>query len=178
MRLPEGYGTYLDRPVRDYYTALPEGTKTIFGREVDYGRIRGMGGMSSTTSINLSGGQLQRIALYVRSYALLAGCLNDTCIEIPELYAFRALRLSGWSAAVRRTFSSSRSHGRIWQVLYTLFTFPGSPDCARRRSFRTAAPTPRQQDDGLQLTSFRQPNTSRRPHPVRRGPVPGHLWRF
>ncbi|THU99111.1 P-loop containing nucleoside triphosphate hydrolase protein [Dendrothele bispora CBS 962.96] len=33
-RLPESYDTYLDRPgmVRDVYSGLPEGTKTIFGQ--------------------------------------------------------------------------------------------------------------------------------------------------
>ena len=27
-KLPEGYDTYLDRPVRDYFSGMPEGTKT------------------------------------------------------------------------------------------------------------------------------------------------------
>ncbi|KAG6864837.1 hypothetical protein C0991_006861 [Blastosporella zonata] len=62
-RLPEGFETYLDRPVRDYYSALPEGTTTLFGRAVDYGRIRSVGKMEATSSKSLSGGQMQRIAL-------------------------------------------------------------------------------------------------------------------
>lgn len=62
-RLPDGFDTYLERPVKDYYSSLPEGTATIFGRPVDYSRIRGMGGMESTNSHSLSGGQMQRIAL-------------------------------------------------------------------------------------------------------------------
>ncbi|KAJ4473834.1 P-loop containing nucleoside triphosphate hydrolase protein [Lentinula aciculospora] len=62
-RLEEGYDTYLDRPVRDYYSGLPEGTMDLFGRAVSFGRIRGIGGMKSNESTTLSGGQMQRIAL-------------------------------------------------------------------------------------------------------------------
>ncbi|KAG6819629.1 hypothetical protein H0H93_010049 [Arthromyces matolae] len=64
-RLPEGYDTYLERPVKDYYSALPEGTTTLFGRPVDYGRIRSVGKMDSASSKSISGGQMQRIALQV-----------------------------------------------------------------------------------------------------------------
>ncbi|KAJ6569697.1 P-loop containing nucleoside triphosphate hydrolase protein [Mycena sp. CBHHK59/15] len=61
-RLDEGFDTYLDRPVDDVYSPLPQGTKTLFGRQVEYASIRGAGSMSSH-SIGLSGGQMQRIAL-------------------------------------------------------------------------------------------------------------------
>ncbi|TFK76612.1 P-loop containing nucleoside triphosphate hydrolase protein [Pluteus cervinus] len=61
-RLPDGFDTYVERPVKDFYSALPEGTSTLFGRPVDHGRLRRMGGMSSR-STGLSGGQMQRIAL-------------------------------------------------------------------------------------------------------------------
>ncbi|KAJ3931351.1 MAG: P-loop containing nucleoside triphosphate hydrolase protein [Lentinula lateritia] len=61
--LEDGYDTYLDRPVRDYYSGLPEGTMDLFGRAVSFGKIRGMGGMKSNESTTLSGGQMQRIAL-------------------------------------------------------------------------------------------------------------------
>ncbi len=64
-KLPEGYNTYLDRPVRDYYAGLPEGTKTLFGRSVDYSAVRGAGGMKSSSNSSLSGGQMQRLAVYV-----------------------------------------------------------------------------------------------------------------
>ncbi|KAF8624812.1 hypothetical protein AX15_005699 [Amanita polypyramis BW_CC] len=60
--LPEGLDTYLERPVRDYYSGLTEG-KTLFGRPVDYNGIRRRAGMDSSTSKALSGGQMQRIAL-------------------------------------------------------------------------------------------------------------------
>ncbi|KAF8060884.1 P-loop containing nucleoside triphosphate hydrolase protein [Lyophyllum atratum] len=62
-RLPEGFDTYLERPVRDYYSALPEGTKSLFGRPVDYGRLRSVGQMEASSAKTLSGGQMQRIAL-------------------------------------------------------------------------------------------------------------------
>lgn len=62
-RLPDGFDTYLERPVKDYYSGLPEGTTSLFGRPVDYGRIRNMGGMDSSSTRSLSGGQMQRIAL-------------------------------------------------------------------------------------------------------------------
>lgn len=66
-RLPEGFDTYLERPVTDYYSGLPEGTKSLFGRPVDYNHVRMAGNMASTASTGLSGGQLQRLALYVGS---------------------------------------------------------------------------------------------------------------
>ncbi|KAJ7356592.1 P-loop containing nucleoside triphosphate hydrolase protein [Mycena albidolilacea] len=61
-RLDEGFDTYLERPVDDIYSALPQGTKTLFGRSVEYSSIRGAGGMRSHSK-GLSGGQMQRIAL-------------------------------------------------------------------------------------------------------------------
>ena len=62
-KLPDGLNTYLDRPVRDHYAGLPEGTKTLFGRNVDYSAVRGAGGMKSSGVSSLSGGQLQRLAV-------------------------------------------------------------------------------------------------------------------
>ncbi|KAL4065775.1 P-loop containing nucleoside triphosphate hydrolase protein [Scleroderma yunnanense] len=62
-KLPEGFDTYLDRPVKDYYSALPEGTVTLFGRQVDYRKVRGIGGMRATETSLLSGGQMQRLAV-------------------------------------------------------------------------------------------------------------------
>ncbi|KAH9855737.1 P-loop containing nucleoside triphosphate hydrolase protein [Lenzites betulinus] len=62
-KLPEKYDTYLDRPVRDYYTGLREGTTTLFGRKVDYRAIRGASGMKANDTSSLSGGQMQRLAV-------------------------------------------------------------------------------------------------------------------
>lgn len=61
--LPDGLDTYLDRPVNDIYAGIPEGTKTLFGRNVNYKGIRGAGRMTTSAKSSLSGGQMQRIAL-------------------------------------------------------------------------------------------------------------------
>lgn len=63
--LPEGFDTYLDPPVRDYYSALPEGTTTLFGRQLGYNNVRGAGSMREIEPSMLSGGQMQRLAVYV-----------------------------------------------------------------------------------------------------------------
>ncbi|KAI0329169.1 P-loop containing nucleoside triphosphate hydrolase protein [Cubamyces sp. BRFM 1775] len=62
-KLPDGFGTYLDRPVRDLYAGMPEGTTTLFGRKVDYGALRVAGGMKPSETSALSGGQMQRLAV-------------------------------------------------------------------------------------------------------------------
>jgi len=65
-RLPEGFDSYLDRPVRDYYSGIPDGTKSLFGRPVNFGAVgRAMGGVGSADSVHLSGGQMQRLAVCV-----------------------------------------------------------------------------------------------------------------
>lgn len=75
-KLPEGFETYLDRPVRDYYSPLPEGTTMLFGRKVDYKRIRGAGAMRATDKSALSGGQMQRLAVYVDCFLLYYHVVN------------------------------------------------------------------------------------------------------
>ncbi|EIN13242.1 P-loop containing nucleoside triphosphate hydrolase protein [Punctularia strigosozonata HHB-11173 SS5] len=61
--LPDGLDTWLRRPVADVYSNIPEGTKTLFGKTVDFGSVREAGSLDDVTSINLSGGQLQRLAI-------------------------------------------------------------------------------------------------------------------
>jgi ABC-type multidrug transport system fused ATPase/permease subunit len=60
-RLPQGLDTYLERPVRDYYSGIPDGMTTLFGRKVDRGRLRRY--MDMPTGHELSGGQMQRLAV-------------------------------------------------------------------------------------------------------------------
>ncbi|KAH9054296.1 HlyB/MsbA family ABC transporter [Lactarius vividus] len=60
-RLPDGFDTYLERPVRDIYSGIPDGTTTLFGRKVDHGRLRGF--IDTPTDHGLSGGQMQRLAV-------------------------------------------------------------------------------------------------------------------
>jgi len=60
-RLPDGFDTYLERPVRDLFSGMPDGTTTLFGRKVDHGRLRRF--MDAPTDHGLSGGQMQRLAV-------------------------------------------------------------------------------------------------------------------
>ena len=46
----------------DHYSSLPEGTGTRFGHVIDYRGVRDAGGIGNST-MGLSGGQMQRIAL-------------------------------------------------------------------------------------------------------------------
>ena len=65
-KLPEGFDTYLDRPVRDFYSGIPDGTKSLFGRPVNFGAVgRAMGGVGGSDPVHLSGGQMQRLAVCV-----------------------------------------------------------------------------------------------------------------
>ncbi|KDQ54980.1 hypothetical protein JAAARDRAFT_209162 [Jaapia argillacea MUCL 33604] len=85
--LPDGFDTYLERPVRDYYSALPEGTKTLFGRAVDFSRVRGVGGLQPTSSTSLSGGQMQRLAVsrtFMRSLVSDASQVNVSLLLFDE----------------------------------------------------------------------------------------------
>ncbi|KAJ7671929.1 P-loop containing nucleoside triphosphate hydrolase protein [Mycena rosella] len=97
-RLDEGFDTYLDRPVDDIYSTLPQGTKTLFGRPVEYGRLRFAGGMSSHAQ-GLSGGQMQRIALsrtFMRDEGVGLLCFDEPSASLDptaEHDLFERLRL-------------------------------------------------------------------------------------
>ncbi|KAJ7480006.1 P-loop containing nucleoside triphosphate hydrolase protein [Mycena galericulata] len=97
-RLDEGFETYLDRPVEDIYSTLPQGTKTLFGRSVEYGSIRGAGKMSSHSK-GLSGGQMQRIALsrtFMRDEGVGLLCFDEPSASLDptaEHDLFERLRL-------------------------------------------------------------------------------------
>ncbi|KAF8494576.1 HlyB/MsbA family ABC transporter [Russula emetica] len=60
-RLPDGFDTYLERPVRDLFSGWPDGTRDLFGRKVDNERLRRY--VDTPTDHGLSGGQMQRIAV-------------------------------------------------------------------------------------------------------------------
>ncbi|KXN84813.1 Putative multidrug export ATP-binding/permease protein YgaD [Leucoagaricus sp. SymC.cos] len=63
-KLPEQYQTYLERPVRDYYSGLPEGMTSMFGRVVDYGVVKhAVQENAGGPGRGISGGQAQRVAL-------------------------------------------------------------------------------------------------------------------
>ncbi|KAH9054295.1 HlyB/MsbA family ABC transporter [Lactarius vividus] len=59
-RLPDGFDTYLERPVYDVYVGIPEGTRKLFGRKVVDGPD---GYIEDTSGHELSGGQMQRLAV-------------------------------------------------------------------------------------------------------------------
>ncbi|KAG0703055.1 P-loop containing nucleoside triphosphate hydrolase protein [Suillus ampliporus] len=54
--LPEGFDTYVNRPVRDRYTQGPQ-------RPFDFSLVRSVGGLRVTNNLGLSGGQRQRLAV-------------------------------------------------------------------------------------------------------------------
>jgi ABC-type bacteriocin/lantibiotic exporter with double-glycine peptidase domain len=59
-RLPDGLDTYLERPVRNQYSGLPDEMKKLFGRKVVDGPL---GHSDDTANQGLSGGQMQRLAV-------------------------------------------------------------------------------------------------------------------
>jgi hypothetical protein len=72
--LPDGLDTYLERPVRDLFSGLPDGTTDLFGRKVDSGRLRRC--VDTPTDHGLSGGQMQRLAVartFMRSSSMEQG---------------------------------------------------------------------------------------------------------
>ncbi|KAJ7222600.1 P-loop containing nucleoside triphosphate hydrolase protein [Mycena pura] len=97
-RLDEGFDTFLERPVEDVYSQLPQGTKTLFGRSVEYSSIRFTGNMT-THSKGLSGGQMQRIALsrtFMRSEGVGLLCFDEPSASLDpaaEHDLFERLRL-------------------------------------------------------------------------------------
>ncbi|EJD55701.1 P-loop containing nucleoside triphosphate hydrolase protein [Auricularia subglabra TFB-10046 SS5] len=59
-KFTNGLDTYITHPVRDHYSELPEGTQSLFGREISFKTLKA--GVS-TRDIALSGGQTQKIAV-------------------------------------------------------------------------------------------------------------------
>ncbi len=64
-KLPDGFDTYLERPVDDEYSTVAEGPNTLTGRVVDYSALREAANIKSSRDTSLSGGQMQRIAVCV-----------------------------------------------------------------------------------------------------------------
>ncbi|PIL30024.1 ATP-binding cassette transporter [Ganoderma sinense ZZ0214-1] len=62
-KLPEGYNTYLKRVVGDFVSGPAEGNKTRSGKPFDVCAVQHAAGIKSTTSSELSGGQMQRLAV-------------------------------------------------------------------------------------------------------------------
>ncbi|TBU55005.1 HlyB/MsbA family ABC transporter [Dichomitus squalens] len=63
-KLPDGFDTYLLRPAPDYVSGPPEGNKTLSGKPFDVCAVRAAAGIkASITPSELSGGQMQRLAV-------------------------------------------------------------------------------------------------------------------
>lgn len=134
QQLPKGFETYLDRPVKDYYSSLPDGTITLFGRRVDHGKLRRAGKMRVVETSSLSGGQLQRLALartFMRSQVMetletspLVGLLLfdepsaslDPAAEHDLFQTLRALRGSKTMIFSSHRFGNLTSHADL--ILY------------------------------------------------------------
>ena len=43
-KLPDGYNSYLERPVHDIYSNLPMGMSKLFGRTISHSKLRKFGG--------------------------------------------------------------------------------------------------------------------------------------
>jgi ABC-type multidrug transport system fused ATPase/permease subunit len=59
-RLPDGLDTYLERPVQDQYIGLDDEQKKLFKEKIVDGPA---GHVNDTTSHELNGGQMQRLAV-------------------------------------------------------------------------------------------------------------------
>jgi ABC-type multidrug transport system fused ATPase/permease subunit len=67
--LPDGFNTYVRRPVNDSYPDFPT---TPSGQPIDFSLVRSVGGIRFPENLSLSGGQMQRLAVsrtFMRSLA-------------------------------------------------------------------------------------------------------------
>jgi hypothetical protein len=61
--MPEGFDTYLERPVQDVWM-IPSNAKTRSGMKIDRELFReAIGRAGNEDSVKLSGGQIQRLAV-------------------------------------------------------------------------------------------------------------------
>ena len=62
-KLPDGFDTYLERPVYDRQSGTTEGKRTWTGRVISYAPLREAAGIKNWEDSSLSGGQKQRLAV-------------------------------------------------------------------------------------------------------------------
>ncbi|RPD56250.1 HlyB/MsbA family ABC transporter [Lentinus tigrinus ALCF2SS1-7] len=62
-KLSDGFETYLERPALEYSGGPTEGSKSLSGKPFDVTAVRDCAGMKTTTKTELSGGQMQRLAV-------------------------------------------------------------------------------------------------------------------
>jgi hypothetical protein len=138
-RLPDGFDTYLERPVRDLYSGLPDGTTTLFGRKVDHGRLRVF--MDAPTDHGMSGGQMQRLAVartFMRSLSTERG-VGLLLFDEPSA-----------------SLDPTAEHGTISpQHAFVSFVLKGPPF----RSLLTSSRVTREQNDDILDTPIRKSNS-------------------
>ncbi|RPD56236.1 HlyB/MsbA family ABC transporter [Lentinus tigrinus ALCF2SS1-7] len=62
-KLPDGLDTFLERPSVDQLYGPPEGSKTVLGKPFDICAVRDAAGIKASSTSELSGGQMQRLAV-------------------------------------------------------------------------------------------------------------------
>ena len=62
-KLKDGYDTFLTEPLRESYMGPREGSRNQYGRVFDTTKVREAAGMKLSTDQELSGGQMQRLAV-------------------------------------------------------------------------------------------------------------------
>ncbi|KAG2050161.1 P-loop containing nucleoside triphosphate hydrolase protein [Suillus hirtellus] len=70
--LPDGFDTYINRPLQDYHSDI-EGIRRRNESLVDFSLARRVGNIRATPYIGLSGGQMQRLAVSLRAPAKVEG---------------------------------------------------------------------------------------------------------
>ncbi|TFK85027.1 HlyB/MsbA family ABC transporter [Polyporus arcularius HHB13444] len=62
-KLPDGLDTFLERPSVDHLYGPREGSKTVLGKPFDICAVRDAAGINASSTSELSGGQMQRLAV-------------------------------------------------------------------------------------------------------------------
>ena len=64
-KLPEGLDTYLKKPLIQMYDGPKEGNLTPSGKPFDVCAVQHAAGIKRSSDLELSGGQMQRLAVWV-----------------------------------------------------------------------------------------------------------------
>lgn len=121
--LPDGLDTFLQRPRVEQCTGPPEGSKTRAGNTFDLCLVRDVAGIRTATTFELSGGQMQRLAVYARIYLRIAGDLRRWARQSEDVHALHcASRPWLRTPTFRRTQCVSGPHGRTRYDLMIVYS--------------------------------------------------------